>query len=275
MRKRERSSQPDRPSLERSLDALLGAPPGQGPLPDADPARWQPVAQVLAALTSAPERGELTGEAQALAEFRARTRTRARHAERPSRPSRLPRRDPGRVTSRRRPRPLVAAATTGVLMGGLLAVAYAGDLPAAAQRLAHDTIDAPAGRSATPGPDPAGSSARHIPAGHASSAPAHEPGRALPTPGSPRRHGRSRPAADPAAGFPSGASGWPSRPAYGIPTQFPSPGGSPTPGPTQQPSATASVAPPAGASPSPSATSTWDSGHYHRPGPGDPQSTPP
>src|SRR6266478_2244725 len=102
MTKRERSSRPDRPSMERSLDALLDlgsldrglrdsglldcvspgraspgrAFPGRASLgrsatPDGDLARWQPVAQVLAALTSSPESSELTGEARALAEFRA------------------------------------------------------------------------------------------------------------------------------------------------------------------------------------------------------------
>ncbi len=64
--------------MERSLDALLdrscwtrGSLDRVAPLPDGDPARWQPVAQVLAALTSAPESSELTGQARALAEFRA------------------------------------------------------------------------------------------------------------------------------------------------------------------------------------------------------------
>ncbi len=66
--RRERSSRPDRPSEEWSLDALLEG----GPLPDGDRARWQPVSQVLTALTSVPESSELSGEARALAEFRDR-----------------------------------------------------------------------------------------------------------------------------------------------------------------------------------------------------------
>ncbi len=161
MTRRERRSRPDRPSLERSLDALLdgGWPGRDGPGPGGpgdDPARWQPVAQVLAALTSAPESSELAAEARALAEFRAL-------ADRPARtsgaqlPPQPPQRDPGWKTWPRPGRPAWAAAGA-VLVGGLLAVAYAGDLPAAAQQLAHDTIDAPAaGRSARPdqvGPTP-------------------------------------------------------------------------------------------------------------------------
>jgi hypothetical protein len=74
MTKRERSSRPDPPCVERSPDVLLDALLEGGPLPDDDPARWQPAAQVLTALTSAPESSELTAEPQALAEFRARPR---------------------------------------------------------------------------------------------------------------------------------------------------------------------------------------------------------
>jgi hypothetical protein len=127
------------------LDALLD----RAPLPDEDPARWQPVAQVLTALTSAPESSELAGEARALEAFRNRARgvpvlSRAR------------RRNRGWAASLPVPRPAVAAATGIVAMGGLLAVAYAGDLPAAAQRLAHDTIGAPAvARDSGPGSRPA------------------------------------------------------------------------------------------------------------------------
>ena len=131
------------------LDALLD----RAPLPDEDPARWQPVAQVLTALTSAPESSELAGEARALAAFRSRARG-------VPVPSRARRRNRGWAASLRVPRPAVAAATGIVAMGGLLAVAYAGDLPAAAQRLAHDTIGAPAAaRDSGPGSGPAASRA--------------------------------------------------------------------------------------------------------------------
>src|ERR1700733_7673952 len=66
--RREKSSRPDRPSDERSLDALLDG----SPLPDGDLARWQPVSQVLTALTSVPASSELRAETRALAEFRPR-----------------------------------------------------------------------------------------------------------------------------------------------------------------------------------------------------------
>ncbi|MDX6339767.1 MAG: hypothetical protein QOG05_7107 [Streptosporangiaceae bacterium] len=273
MSTRERSSRPDRPGPGRSLDAQLDALLDGGPLPDGDP-RWQPVTQVLTALISAPESRELTGEGQALAEFRAR-------AGQPELPSRAPRRAPRWVTSLRRARPALAAGTGAVLMGGLLTAAYVGDLPAPAQRLAHDTINAPpAGRPATTGPEPVLSqpaSPLRRAAGRASSPPGHgasRPGRrgsgGDPS-GSQRQHRPSGPASGPASPSPSG------RPAHGIPAQSGSPSGSPTPGPTQQPSPSASTNPPAGATPSPSATpsATGRSGSHHRPRPSGTPSTPP
>lgn len=269
---RERSSQPDRPSGERSLDALLDALLEGGPLPDGERARWQPVAEVLTALTSAPESSELTGEARALAEFRAR----ARLAESPAPPAR---RAPRWVTWLRGARPAVAAATGAVLAGGLLVVAYEGDLPAPAQRLAHDTIHAPAARnSGGTDPDPASSDPassgpagpRGTEAGQASSPPAHA---------APRPHGRTpggSPSAHPHQPGPSGRPGHDNS-GQGGPGQSGSPSGSPTHGPTHQPSPSASTAPPAGATPSPSATpsATGQSGQQHQPGPSGTQSTPP
>jgi hypothetical protein len=166
-------------------------------------------------------------------------------------------------------------------MGGLLAVAYAGDLPAPAQRLAHDTINAPAaGQPATAGPDPAlsqSASPLRRSAGQASSRPDHAVGR----PGrqesrgdpsrSPRQHRPSSSASGPASVSPSG------RTAHGIPAQSGSPSGSPTPGPTQQPSPSASTNPPASETPSPSATPsvTGRSGSHHQPGPSGTPSSPP
>ncbi len=149
MTKRERSSRADHLSLERSPDVLLDGLLEGGPLPHDAPAWWLPVTEVLTALTSGPGRGELSGETRALAEFRARPRP-------VPRPGPARRRGLGFVTWRRGSRPAVAAAAGAVLTGGLLAVAYAGDLPAAAQRLAHDTIDAPAAvRPGAAVPDPA------------------------------------------------------------------------------------------------------------------------
>lgn len=288
--------------MERSLDALLDSGPlGHGSLDSAPldsgsldhaaldcnalagdaSARWQAVAQVLTALTSAPESSELAGEARALAEFRALAQFQAQvqfQAQFQAGPpgaglrSRAPRRGPGWMTWLPG-RPVMAAATGAVLMGGLLAVAYVGDLPDAAQRLAHDTIDAPAvGRSASPSPDPA-----------VSSQPAGWPG--------PARH-QSTPAAAPdhrvhgGSGFShlhqhqssSSRSGRSSDgPRSGRQGQSGRPGHSSGPGPTQEPSSSASISPSAGATPSPSAApSPPQSGHHHpEASPSSPQSTPP
>ena len=215
------------------------------PLPDGDPARWDPAAQVLAALTSAPESSELAGEAQALAAFRAR----GADAEPPSR---VRRRGPGRLALLRGTRPAVAAVTGAVFMGGLLAVAYAGDLPGAAQRLAHDTIDAPAGGPAATGQEQgvAPGSASLRPAGSGPAVPSSRPGAA--TPDHHAAHG-SR-AGSPYHHRPSGSAPGTER---GLPTGHPEqsgrPSDSPATGPAQQPSPSASNPPTAGPTPSPSA----------------------
>ena len=259
--------------MERSLDALLdGDSLDGGSLPDGDPARWQPVAQVLAALTSAPESSELTGEARALAEFRALAPARPPGADLPSQPAD---REPGWLTWLRGGRPAVAVATGAVLMGGLLALAYTGDLPGAAQRLAHKTIDAPA---AHPDPDPV-----------ASPQPTWPPG----SPGSPgsaghrathasdrldhRAHGGSASGRRDRSGSSSPPPGSPSgRPGSGRQGQPGSPGRSAEPGPTPEPSSSASISPSAGATPSPSAApSPTQSGHHPQQSPSSPQSTPP
>ncbi|HEY8045502.1 MAG TPA: hypothetical protein VIF35_14620 [Streptosporangiaceae bacterium] len=141
----EQGSRPDRPGPERPAGAPLDLLLEGHPLPDGDPARWEPAAQVLAALTSAPESRELAGEARALAAFRAR-------GARAEPPARVCRRSPVRLAMLSGTRPAVAVATGAALMGGVLAVAHAGDLPGAAQRLAHDAIDAPPARGpAAPG----------------------------------------------------------------------------------------------------------------------------
>jgi hypothetical protein len=263
------------------LDALLDG----GPLPDGeDPARWQPVAQVLTALTSAPESSELAGEARALAEFRSRSRGAPR-------PSRASRRDRWWAASLRIPRPAVAAATGAVAMGGLLAVAYAGDLPAAAQRLAHDTIGAPAaardgGPRLRPGlPGPGVAPGFH---GRAGEFPIRlRAGPGGPPDGPPSLIGLSVPhwpassAPGPAGGGPPGRPGQYSpgqySPGQGTPGQAGTPGGSPTPGPTQQPSPWASSSPSPGAAPSPTASpsTSQQSRHQHEPLPAATQSFPP
>jgi hypothetical protein len=253
----------DRASLDRALldRASLGpASLDRGVTPDGEPTRWQPVAQVLAALTSAPESSELSAEARALAEFRAFAETPARGA---GLSSPAPRRGPGRMTWRPGGRLAVAAATGAVLMGGLLAVAYAGDLPAPAQRLAHDTIDAPAAR---PDRDPAASSQS---TGSPNSG-QRASQRATPALGGPDRQvhrgsGSGHPHRYGSSSLPSrGSSG---RPGYGRlgagrPGSFrpgsgrqgrSSPGGSAEPWPIQAPWPSASISPPASATPSPTA----------------------
>lgn len=238
---------------------------GRGATPDDDPARWQPVAQVLAALTSAPESSELTGEARALAEFRAFADVPARGADLPP-PA--PRRDPGRRTWLPRGRLAVATATSAVLMGGLLALAYAGDLPMAAQRLAHDTINAP---DARPDPEPAGSS-------HPSESPTPA-GSA----GHQATHALVRPDRQVHSGSVSGHPRWPG--SYRFPSGSPSgrqgqsgrPGRSAEPWPTQAPWPSASISPPASATPSPSAAPSPSQSGPPSPeqSPSSPQSTPP
>lgn len=258
MTKHERASRPDRPSLERSLDALLArgslargsldsgsldagsldhAALDRNALGDDAPARWQAVAQVLIALTSAPESSELAGQARALAEFRALAQFQVGAHD--GLPSRAPHRGPGWMTWLRGGRPAVAAATGAVLMGGLLAVAYVGDLPPAAQRLAHKTIHAPAPR---PDPDPATSPPPTRPPGSAGAAghqTAHASARADhrahggPSSGRPHQHWSSS--------SPSGRSS--ESPGSGHQGQSGSPGRSSGPGPTQDPSPSASISP--------------------------------
>lgn len=243
------------------LDLLLEG----HPLPDGDPARWEPAALVLAALTSAPESSELAGEARALAAFRARGAL-------AQPPSRVRRRSAGWVAPLRGTRPAVAVATGAVLVGGLLAVAYAGDLPDAAQRLAHDTIDAPPpGGPAAPdrGPGLAPGPASPLPTGAGPSGPGAATSGHYVAHGSPagsRHHWRPSSSA-PGTGRDSSSgrqaqSGSPGQ--SGQPGQSGSPGDSPTPGPTQQSSPSASN-PPAGATPSPSAapSATRRSGARH------------
>jgi hypothetical protein len=259
MTKRERSSRPDRPSRERFPDALLD----RGAVPDGDPARSQPVVRVLAALTSAPESSELTGEARALAEFRAFAESGA-FAAAPARGADLRPPDPRRITWRPGGRLAVAAATGAVLMGGLLAVAYAGELPVAAQRLAHHTIDAPAAR---PDQDPAVSpqlSGSPHPAGQAGQQTTHalvRPDGTVPSgpaSGHPHRHGSSSSPSASAAGHPGSGrpgSGQPGSGRLGSGRQGRSgrPGRAGEPGPIQAPWPSARVSPPASATPPPSA----------------------
>jgi hypothetical protein len=165
------SPRADVPELpDGALDALLS-----GDLVTGEAwAGLQPAAALLAALTAAPEDGELAGHARVLAEFRRRA-GRPVHARR---------------SVRRRSRPLTsltakaaaAAAVAATALGGVAAAACTGTLPAPAQQFARGVIGAP--------PPPPG----HRPG---TPPPSHRPG--TPQPG-PARPGAAGPeAAGPAA----------------------------------------------------------------------------
>jgi len=154
-----RSIAPDAPVIgDVSLEALLrGAEPPAGSAPE-----LRPLAAALAALTAGPSSDEFAGRASALAAFRARPGTLHSAGWRHSARRRRHRRpvSPFRLLSARTAAAAAAAAIAG--LGGLATAAYAGALPAAAQRVAHDVIGAPAA-SATPathrspvGPDATG-----------------------------------------------------------------------------------------------------------------------
>jgi hypothetical protein len=109
---------------DTDLEALLAG--------NRDVAPWlRPMADVLAALSAEPSRGELAGEARALAEFRRRagvprSRQRAR-----------------RGTAGLRTKVAAGGAAAVVVLGGAATAAFADVLPAPFQRLAHDAIGAP------------------------------------------------------------------------------------------------------------------------------------
>jgi hypothetical protein len=119
------------PLSDQALVALLA-----GTEPPADPTPGlQGVADVLAALRAGPTGDELAGEAGARAEFRRGAGVLA-SARRPRRP--------GRFASRLGTRAAVAAIAAALGLGGLASAAFAGVLPAAMQRFAHETVGAPA-----------------------------------------------------------------------------------------------------------------------------------
>ena len=123
------SSRGDVPPVgDPAFDALL-----TGNLPPEDTADGlRPVAEAIAALNAVPATSELAAEASALTVFRA-----AGGSGASARP-------------RRRRRPLLTsllsaklAAALAVALGGTAAAAYAGALPAPAQKLAHAAFGAP------------------------------------------------------------------------------------------------------------------------------------
>ncbi len=143
-----------------ALDALLA----RDLEPEETTATLRPVAEMLAALRAAPSGGNLAGLDQALEEFRrAGGMPDGFHRSRPRRPALL--------------RTLLsiklAAAVAASVLGGSIAAAYAGALPAALQKFAHNSIAAPVA-SASPrphetrhagvpvGPNPAGPAAHGL-----------------------------------------------------------------------------------------------------------------
>jgi hypothetical protein len=121
------------------FDALL-----TGNLPPADAADGlRPVAETITALNAAPAASELAAEANALAVFRGAI---GRTAE----PVRPRRRRPSLLTSLLSAKAAAAAAAAAVALGGTAAAAFAGALPASVQKLAHETIGAPAAHHSAP-----------------------------------------------------------------------------------------------------------------------------
>lgn len=225
------------------LDALLDG----GPLPGEDQAGLQPVADVLAALRAPATPAELTGQASALAEFRAQPR-RSRSRRRPHR-GQSPQRGRPVLGTLLRPRPVTALAAA-VVVAGLAAGAYEGDLPGPVQQWAHHTFGLTASRTkATPSSSPSRSRAAPSPTPDPSPSQQHR-NRAVqhgPAPAGPhdqhadgrRTTGRDGHQHDGQQGGPGPSSGG----SGGSPS--PSPSGTPQPStsPAAQPSAQSSTSP--------------------------------
>ena len=127
------------PVGDPAFDALLTG----NLLPEDTAEGLRPVAEAIAALNGAPMGSELAAEASALAVYRGAA---GRSAE-PVRPRR--RRHP-LLASLLSAKLAAAAAAGAVTLGGVAAAAYAGALPASVQKLAHDTIGAPAVHRSAP-----------------------------------------------------------------------------------------------------------------------------
>lgn len=198
------------PIGDASLSALLA---GDGPRPGS-PHELYWLAEALAGLTGEPAGDELAGEAETMAAFRGQFGAAgAPHWARPR--SRRPRRVP-----------TITAIAVVLGLGGAATAAYAGVLPAAEQRIAHDLIGAP-----EPATQPSTQPAHTRPATGTPSGAASHPGAspsAKPQP-APAAHGSGKPSEHPT---PSG-SGKPSeRPtprSSGKPTELPTPSAHPTP----------------------------------------------
>ena len=116
---------------EASVAALLaGAEPPAGVTPELGP-----LVQALAELRGQPASDELAGEAETLALFRKQFAAPAGARRRSARERRPPSRSVAARTA--------AAAAVVLSLAGAATAAYAGALPPAVQRLAHDIIGAP------------------------------------------------------------------------------------------------------------------------------------
>ncbi len=120
------------PVGDPAFDALLsGDPP-----PDDAATGLRRAAEVIAALNDAPVTSELAALPGAMAVFRS-------EIGRPGQPARSRRRRHARLGSRVSAKLAAAATAAAVTLGGAVAAAYAGVLPASVQELAHHTLGAP------------------------------------------------------------------------------------------------------------------------------------
>jgi hypothetical protein len=140
------------PMQDTDLSALLEGTE----LPADGAAGLQAVAEILAALRTRPADDELAGEMTALVQFRQRVSVSAQpHTSRRRRPTLL--------TALLSAKAAAIAAVVAASAGGIATAAFAGDLPAQVQRIAHETIGAPAPAADAAGAHSSGSSA---PASH-------------------------------------------------------------------------------------------------------------
>jgi hypothetical protein len=131
------------------LDALLA----RAPLPESSPRRLHSMAYALAELSTAPVPEQPGAEARALAAFRGTAGRKAvTHHPRPRRRPVLTSLLTAKLTAKLAAKLAAAALAAGV--GGAAAAGYAGVLPAPVQKLAHDTIGAPARPPTRPAPTP-------------------------------------------------------------------------------------------------------------------------
>jgi hypothetical protein len=247
MRDRERGTRPssqDQSSPDLVLDSLLAG----RPLPGEDQAGLQPVADVLAALRAPAAPAELTGQASALAAFRAQPH-RSRSHRKPRR-GQSPQRGRPVLGALLRPRPVTALAA-GVVVAALAAGAYEGDLPAPVQQWAHHTFGLTASRSREPlkpghhGSSPTASSSatashRHQHSTAQPTVPEHGTQQDQPRADSHRSTGRDGHQHNDQPGGPGPSSGGPSGSPSPSDHNSPQPSTSPAAQPSPQPSSSSS-----------------------------------